>query len=44
LAACSKFGLDQPVPTIAKRLGLYGNEFKLDDFLKEQIGTQEYNN
>ena len=35
LAGCNRFGLDNPAPTIQKRIGLYGNEEDLDDIIKK---------
>jgi hypothetical protein len=32
VAACNRFGLDNPCPTITKRLGFYGNQ---DEIAKE---------
>ncbi len=37
LAGCNRFGLDNPTPTIHKRIGLYGNEEDFEDFMKKQL-------
>jgi hypothetical protein len=37
LAGASKFGLDSPFPFVAKRIGTFGNEFKVDEILQPYI-------
>ena len=41
LAGCNRYGLDNPSPTIHKRVGLYGNEEDFEDFMKKQV--ESYN-
>lgn len=37
LAGCNRFGLDNPAPTIQKRIGMYGNEEDIEELLKKQL-------
>jgi hypothetical protein len=37
LAGCNRFGLDNPAPTISKRIGLYGNEEDFEDMMKKLL-------
>jgi hypothetical protein len=41
LAGCNRFGLDNPAPTIHKRISLYGNEEEFDEVMKKQL--EQYN-
>ena len=41
LAGCNRYGLDNPAPTIHKRVGMYGNEEDFEDFMKKQL--ENYN-
>lgn len=34
LAGCNRFGLDNPVPTITRRLATYGNEEPVEKLLE----------
>ena len=37
LAGCNRFGLDNPAPSIHKRLHLYGNDEEFEDVIKKQL-------
>jgi hypothetical protein len=39
LAGCNRYGLDNPAPTIHKRVGLYGNEEDFEDFMRKQLDS-----
>jgi len=34
-AGCSRFGIDNPIPTITKRLSLYGNTEDVESIFKQ---------
>ena len=37
LAGCNRFGIDNPAPTIQKRIGFYGNEEDIEEIFKKQL-------
>jgi hypothetical protein len=37
LAACYKYGLDNPCPSVTKRLSLYGNDEDVEEYLKKEL-------
>jgi hypothetical protein len=39
LAGCNRFGLDNPCPTITKRLAIYGNLEDLDKDIKKMVNA-----
>ena len=41
-AGCNRFGLDNPTPTITKRLALYGNQYEVEKWVEE--AAQKINN
>jgi hypothetical protein len=43
LAGCNRFGLDNPAPTIQKRIGMYGNEEDIEEVLKKQLDGYNIN-
>lgn len=43
LAGCNRFGLDNPAPSIHKRISLYGNEEDFEDMMKKQLELYNVN-
>ena len=41
-AGCNRFGLDNPVPTVTKRLAWYGNEESIDKTLERVSKTYNF--
>jgi hypothetical protein len=39
MAGCNRFGLDNPCPTITKRLAIYGTLDDLDKELKKMVSA-----
>ncbi len=37
IAACNRFGLDNPAPIVTKRVGLYGNDEDFEEILKREL-------
>ena len=37
LSGCNRYGLDNPAPTIHKRVNLYGNEDDFEDIIKKEL-------
>jgi hypothetical protein len=37
LSGCNRFGLDNPAPSINKRIGLYGNDDDFEDIVKKLL-------
>lgn len=37
IAACNRFGLDNPWPSVTKRIGLYGNNEDFEEFMHKEL-------
>ena len=42
LAGCNRFGLDNPCPTVTKRLACYGNQEDLEKEFKKIVAQEKY--
>lgn len=37
IAGCNRFGIDNPCPTITKRIALYGNDEDFEEIVKKEL-------
>jgi len=42
LAGASRFGIDSPLPIVAKRLALYGNEMSMNEAMREAFESRGF--